>query len=31
MILVRTLASLEFAQERFGAVSMHPVGFPFVA
>ena len=30
MVLVGALASLEYAQEGFGPVSMHPVGFPFV-
>lgn len=31
MVLVGAFASLKFAQERFGPMSMHPVGFPFVA
>lgn len=31
MVLVGALAPLEFAQKRFGPMSMHPVGFPFVA
>lgn len=31
MVLMGALASLKFAQKRFGAMSMHPVGFPFMA
>ena len=31
MVLMGALAALKFAQERFGPMSMHPVGFPFVA
>ena len=31
MVLMGTLASLKLAQERFGAMSMHPMGFPFMA
>ena len=31
MVLVRALTSVKFTEERFGPMSMHPVGFPLMA
>ena len=30
MVLVGALASIKLAEKRFGTMSMHSVGFPFV-